>query len=72
LGLATGLGALWQRQDNYPDVRPQYTMTPKINPSLALNYRTNKINAFVQVDNFTRIRSTKTNIRLVLMMMEQS
>jgi hypothetical protein len=51
LGLATGLGALWQRQDNYPDVRPQYTMTPKINPSLALNYRTNKINAFVQVDN---------------------
>lgn len=50
VGLATGLGALWIKKENYPTIRPQYQMTPKINPSLSLNYRHNKINAFFQGD----------------------
>ena len=47
LGLGTGLGALWERQGNLPSIRPQYKRTPKVNPSLSLNYRKNKINAFL-------------------------
>jgi outer membrane receptor protein involved in Fe transport len=50
-GLTAGLGNLWVRQENLPGIRPQYTFTPKINPSLSLNYRKNKINAFLQADN---------------------
>ena len=42
LGLTTGLGALWQKRANLPGIRPQYQRTPKINPSLSLNYRKNK------------------------------
>ncbi|MFT3793455.1 outer membrane beta-barrel protein [Flavobacterium sp.] len=49
-GLASGLGALWERKSNLPTIRPQYRMTPKINPTLSLNYRKNKINAFFQGD----------------------
>lgn len=51
LGLSGGLGSLWQRRENLPTIRPQYTFTPKINPSLSLNYRKNNINAFLQADN---------------------
>ncbi len=51
VGLSAGLGALWVRQENLPNIRPQYTRTPKINPSVAFNYRKNKINAFFQADN---------------------
>lgn len=50
IGLTTGLGALWQKRESLPDVRPQYQRTPKINPSLSLNYRKNKINTFLQAD----------------------
>ncbi len=50
-GLSTGLGALWVRKENLPGIRPQYQATPKINPSLALNYRKKKINLFMQADN---------------------
>jgi outer membrane receptor protein involved in Fe transport len=50
-GLATGLGALWVKKDNLPDIRPQYKLTPKINPSLLLNYRKNKVNLYFQGDN---------------------
>lgn len=50
IGLTAGLGALWQKRENLPDVRPQYQRTPKINPSLSLNYRKNKINTFLQAD----------------------
>jgi 5-hydroxyisourate hydrolase-like protein (transthyretin family) len=50
IGLTSGLGSLWVRKDNLPDVRPQYTVTPKINPSISLNYRKNKINAFFHGD----------------------
>lgn len=51
VGLSTGLGALWVRKENLPGIRPQYKSTPKINPSLSLNYRKKKINLFLQVDN---------------------
>jgi outer membrane receptor protein involved in Fe transport len=50
-GLSTGLGALWVRRENLPSIRPQYRMTPKLNPSIALNYRKGKVNLFVQADN---------------------
>jgi hypothetical protein len=51
LGITTGLGALWERKENLPGIRPQYKMTPKINPSVALNYRKEKVNFFLQADN---------------------
>lgn len=51
VGFTTGLGSLWVRQENLPTIRPQYQFTPKINPSLSLNYRKKKINAFFQTDN---------------------
>lgn len=50
-GLTTGLGALWVRKENLPGIRPQYSATPKINPSLSLNYRKKKLNLFLQADN---------------------
>lgn len=49
-GLAGGLGALWMRKENLPTIRPQYQGTPKINPSLSVNYRKNKINAYLSAD----------------------
>ncbi|RYC69798.1 TonB-dependent receptor domain-containing protein [Spirosoma sordidisoli] len=51
VGLAAAVGALWEKQANYPTIRPQYRNTPKINPSLSLNYRKNKVNLFFQGDN---------------------
>ena len=39
-----------ERKNNRPTIRPQYTLTPKINPSLSVNYRKNNINAFFQGD----------------------
>lgn len=50
IGISSGYGALWERKTNLPSVRPQYQMTPKINPSLSLNYRKEKINAYLQAD----------------------
>ncbi len=51
VGFTTGLGALWIRKENLPTIRPQYRATPKVNPSLTLNYRKNKVNVFLQADN---------------------
>lgn len=50
-GFTTGFGSLWIRKENLPTIRPQYTLTPKINPSLSVNYRKNKVNIFLQADN---------------------
>lgn len=50
LGFTTGVGSLWVRKENLPTIRPQYTFTPKINPSLSLNYKKNKVNVFFQGD----------------------
>src|SRR5690625_310699 len=51
VGLSGGLGSLWERRENLPDIRPQYKLTPKINPSVTLNYRKENLNVFVQADN---------------------
>lgn len=50
VGFTTGVGALWQKKENLPNIHPQYQVTPKVNPSLSLNYRKNKVNAFLQAD----------------------
>lgn len=50
VGFTTGAGALWQKKENLPTIRPQYQATPKINPTLSLNYRKNKLNTFLQAD----------------------
>jgi len=50
VGFTTGVGSLWVREDNLPTIRPQYTFTPKVNPSTSLNYRKNKVNIFFQGD----------------------
>lgn len=49
-GIITGLGALTQKRENLPDIRPQYQATYKVNPSLSLNYRESSVNAFFQGD----------------------
>ncbi|MGC3948669.1 MAG: TonB-dependent receptor [Chryseolinea sp.] len=55
VGLAAGLGALWVKRENYPTIADQYQNTPKINPSLSLNYRKKKVNLFLQADDlFTK------------------
>lgn len=51
VGLALGVGALWEKKANLPTIRPQYQNTPKINPSLSLNYRKKNINFFLSADN---------------------
>lgn len=51
LGFTTGFGALWVRKENLPTIRPQYTFTPKLNPSVSFNHRTGKLNTFLQADN---------------------
>jgi outer membrane receptor protein involved in Fe transport len=50
VGFTTGIGSLWVRQENLPTIRPQYTFTPKINPSVSFNYRKDKVNVFFQGD----------------------
>jgi outer membrane receptor protein involved in Fe transport len=50
IGLSTGLGALWVKKENMPDIRPQYRRTFKLNPSVSLNYRKNKVNIYFQGD----------------------
>ncbi len=60
IALATGLGALWIKQENYPGIRPQYQATPKINPSISLNYRKNKLNLYLKVENLYTQTLNKT------------
>jgi outer membrane receptor protein involved in Fe transport len=50
IGIMGGLGALWERKPNLPTIRPQFSATPKLNPSISLNYRKNKLNTFLQGD----------------------
>ena len=51
VGMALGLGANWEKKANLPGIRPQYKNTPKINPSLSLNYRKKDVNFFLSADN---------------------
>jgi outer membrane receptor protein involved in Fe transport len=50
VGLMAGLGALWVKKENLPTIRPQYRGTPKLNPSVSINYRRGPTNTFVQGD----------------------
>ena len=50
VGMSSGLGALWIKKENLPSIAPQYQNTPKLNPSLSLNYKKKKINLFLQGD----------------------
>jgi len=50
VGFTSGFGALWERKQNLPTIRPQYSVTPKVNPTLSLNYRKDKVNLFFQGD----------------------
>lgn len=60
VGLAAGVGALWVKRENYPTIREQYQHTPKINPSVSLNYRKKKVNLFLQADDlYTRTLNKK-------------
>lgn len=50
IGMAAGAGALWVKRGNLPGIRPQFQRTPKVNPSLSVNYRKKKTNVFLQAD----------------------
>lgn len=50
VGFNGGVGALGIKKENLPTIRPQYQYTPKINPTVAFNYRKNKVNVFLQGD----------------------
>lgn len=50
VGIMGGAGALWEKRENLPTIRPQSRGTPKFNPSLALNYRSGPTNSFLQGD----------------------
>ena len=50
VGFIGGAGSLWSRRDNLPGVRAQRLFTPKLNPSLALNYRRGGTNSFLRGD----------------------
>lgn len=50
LGFVGGAGALWEKRENLPTIRPQYRVTPKLNPSLSLNYRNGRTNSFLRAD----------------------
>ncbi len=50
-GFSSGIGALWIKKENLPTIRPQYQFTPKINPSVSINYRKNNMNLFIQADD---------------------
>jgi outer membrane receptor protein involved in Fe transport len=50
VSLVTGAGALWEKRENLPSVGPQFRYTPKVNPSVAVNYRAGGTNAFMRAD----------------------
>ena len=49
-GFMGGAGALWEKRENLPTIRPQFQNTPKLNPSVSVNYRRHGTNAFLQGD----------------------
>lgn len=49
-----GLGELSSRKDNLPDIMDKYSFTPKFNPAVNLNYRTEKVNMYLQSSGMFR------------------
>jgi len=56
IGLASGIGEFTQRRENLPGLMRKYNFTPKITPNISVNYRTSKINLFLQSDGMVRKR----------------
>ena len=50
VGMIVGAGALWEKRENLPTIRPQFRATPKLNPSFSCNYRKKATNVFFQGD----------------------
>lgn len=50
MGIMGGAGALWEKKENLPTIRPQFRGTPKFNPSLGINYRKGATNTFANAD----------------------
>lgn len=59
IGLIGGVGALWERRTNLGNIRDQYSLTPKINPSASFNYRKKDLNWFFQGDLLLHQRLNK-------------
>ena len=49
-----GVGALGIKQADLPTVRPQYSSTPKLGPSLGLTWNKGKLDLFLQADLLTQ------------------
>lgn len=56
LGFNFGMGELTSRKANLPNISDKYAFTPKYNPSISLNYMTDKINVFLQSDGIIQKR----------------
>lgn len=52
--LMAGVGALGVKQADLPTVRPQYTNTPKLGPSLGLTWNKGRTDLFLQADLLTQ------------------
>lgn len=50
IGFSYGVGSIVRKKENLPTINKQYRFTPKYNPSITLNYRTEKSNLFLQSD----------------------
>ncbi|MFN3664516.1 MAG: TonB-dependent receptor domain-containing protein [Sediminibacterium sp.] len=55
-GLTVGVGELYQRKANLPNIMAKYAWTPKLNPTLSINYKNKKVNWFFQGDGMVRRR----------------
>ena len=64
VGLALGIGELTKKPQNLTNqipIQEKYAFTPKIAPNFSLNYRSEKVNYFVQVDGLIR-KKVNSNI----------
>jgi outer membrane receptor protein involved in Fe transport len=50
IGMSAGAGALWEKREDVPGIRPQFQYTPKLNPSFAINHRSGATNTFLRGD----------------------
>jgi len=49
-----GIGELFSRKSNLTNIMDKYSFTPKYNPAVILNYRTEKVNLFLQSSGMFR------------------
>ncbi len=58
-GMTLGVGEVGEKRANLPTIRDKYALTPKVNPSLGMNYKTDKLNLFFQGDILWQKRVNK-------------